>query len=294
MNNDFYIDKNPIYSKNYLVRDDICLALHGWMPLKVKAILFYIHGMQSHAAWSIETGDYLAKHCIATFILDRRGAGESEGMRGDISNLETLLGDYLSALKKVKCLYPDIPITLFGQSLGGSILAALLCWEKFNIDYNAIVFCASGLGRRHDQLSESEYQALLLDRTDSLCSINLNDEDMTDEKRYIDFIRNDPNCYKKITHRARAVLLEVENMYWGKRKIVKGRPAIFVCPTHDPIVDTKKALRIFMFLSAHQGMVLQFSTNKHYLWFTNQKYNLLRWLTHYVLTSGYTRFDNES
>lgn len=288
--NNISVQKSATYKFNYIRHDGVNLALHSWIPQKPNAVLFLFHGMQSHAGWFAEVGTYLADHAIATFILDRRGVGMSGGLRGDIPNVDSLLEDYLIALTKVKSLYPKLPLTLLGQSLGGSILAALLSWRKFAIAYDAVVFCAAGLGLRHNQLSASEYQALLKDRTIELSCINLSGDDMTDDSFYLDFIRKDSLCYKQMRHRARAVLLEIEDMYWQKRGVIDAtKSALFVYPQYDPIVNTEMALKIFMQLSDNKGMLLQLPSIKHFLWFTDQRRRLLQWLSHYILTGGYGR-----
>lgn len=271
----------------YLIRDNVRLALHSWVPQKVQAVLFYIPGMQSHAGWLFEAGPEIAKSSIAIFALDRRGSGLSEGLQGDILSAEVLLDDYYCALEKIKKEYPNLPLTLLGQSLGGSILAALISRDSFKIKYDALVFCTSGLGRRHDQLTSDQYQELLKIRTTDLCPMNLPDEEMTDLPYFLDFMQQDPYGFKFMTYRARAALLEIENLYWHKTGVIQNVSSAFVRPEIDPIVNTEAAVKIFMQLTNHNGMVLQLPATKHYLWFTAQRYLLINWLTHYILTAGY-------
>jgi len=275
----------------YIESNGVNIALHSWIPTKVRAILFYIHGIQSHAQWSHEMAMQMNQASIAVFILDRRGSGLSGGLRGDIPTTEILLTDYYLVLQKIRDKYPTIPLTLMGHSLGGSILAGLLSWPEFDIHYNSIVFCASALGKLHHQLTASDHVNLLNNQSLELYELNLNNYDYTDDPDYLAFINQDKLCCRTITQRTRSVLLEIEKLYWKKTVLKENIPSIFVYPQTDPLVNIDNALSVFMEFSNYQGMTLQIPANKHYMWFTKQKYLLTNWLIHYVLTEGYRNYD---
>ncbi|MCK4608144.1 MAG: alpha/beta hydrolase [Gammaproteobacteria bacterium] len=277
------------YKVEHLEYADASLALHNWICGEPKAVVFYLHGVQSHAGWSFELGTYLANNGVTLFVLERRGIGFSSGTRGDINSLDKLLGDYYKALNMVKNRYPNIPITLFGQSFGGSVLAGLLSWDKFNLDYDAVAFCSSGLGKRHDLLTTVEYSSQLKDRSKQLLPLDIEDSDMTDLPWFLHFIAEDRYLCREITYRARAIMLEIEALYWNKKNIITDRPAAFICSVVDPLVNIKVATKVFQQLCGNKGMVLQLPSCKHYLWFTEQRYVLAGWLANFALTGGYKK-----
>lgn len=266
-----------INNKNYR------LALHSWIPSHVKAVIFYIHGIQSHAGWLFEKGHLLAKCGIKVCLLDRRGCGFSEGMRGDIPDKESILRDHYSALQYVKNSNPKVPLTLFGQSMGGSILAALVSWSHFKIDFDKIIFCASALGKRHYQIDSKEREEILSYRTTELVDINLSDTDYTDEPQYLDFMKNDLLCYRKITKRSIATLIELEELYLNKPGILKNKSAAYIYPEYDPIVDLPRAISIFQRLTEQTGVLKSFPVDKHYLWFTSQHIPAVNWVRDFIL-----------
>lgn len=272
----------------YININNIDLALHSWIPKgEIKAILFYFHGIQSHAGWLADSALQLTSSSIAVFVLDRRGSGISEGLKGDIPSIDTLFNDYLQALKIIKVAYPDKSLTLFGHCLGGSILAGLLCWPEFNVPYNNTIFCSSDLGRLHKILTPIEQNILSNSQSLSLQPVNLLDTDFTDDPVYLEFMQNDPLCCRKITVRTRANLLKVERLYYNEKNIIKP-PSAYVYSKIDPVINIPGSLSVFEKLTGGKGVNLQLPTNKHYLWFTDQKYALSHWVSNYILTNGYT------
>jgi alpha-beta hydrolase superfamily lysophospholipase len=273
----------------YLQHHNASLALHSWIPSSVQAVLFYMNGVQSHAGWSFETGIDLAKKGIAFYVLDRRGSGLSSGLRGDIPSATFLLEDYYLTIQHVKKHYPKHPLTLMGHSLGGSLLAGLLSWPTFDVSYDAAVFCASALGKLHLKLSADEQKKLVENKNTDPWPLNLDDLDYTDDPRYLNFIKNDPYCCRAITQRSRVALFEIENLYWQKTGALAKVSSAYVHPKSDPLVNLYSALAIFSDLSAGQGLTLQLPATKHYMWFTEHRHALAKWLSHYVLTGGYKK-----
>jgi acylglycerol lipase len=47
-----------------------------------RGTIVYLHGIQSHGAWYVETAAELARRGYSVYLTDRRGSGLSEGPRG--------------------------------------------------------------------------------------------------------------------------------------------------------------------------------------------------------------------
>jgi alpha-beta hydrolase superfamily lysophospholipase len=79
-----YVVTTEAYSMSELPGvDGTPLALHCWTPQPtsaVRGLLYYVHGIQSHAGWLFETGPELARRSVVTYALDRRGSGRSGGV----------------------------------------------------------------------------------------------------------------------------------------------------------------------------------------------------------------------
>src|SRR5687767_14534269 len=137
---------------------DVTLALHAWIPAEPAAALLYVHGIQSHAGWLFETGPALAARGVALYALDRRGSGRSGGERGDARSFRDWLDDYAHAARHVRERHARIPLTILGQSMGGSIVAGLIADGRAPRD--AVILCAPALGQMHARLTVEQRQAL--------------------------------------------------------------------------------------------------------------------------------------
>lgn len=230
-----------------------------------KAIMFYFHGTQSHAGWLTETAVALAHAGILVAALDRRGSGMSAGRRGDVPSAETLFHDYRDALDVVTTQFANLPVILWGQSLGGSILVGFLASGVRHAAYDGIVLCAPGLAQIHARLSRAQRAALAAERTTELYAVGLADEDYTDDPHHLAFIKNDPLCVRHLTKRARAVFLEIEASYLRRAGLLESTPCLLLLPEHDPIINTAFASSVFALLTLGKGVSITLPTRRHYL-----------------------------
>lgn len=87
-----------------------------------KAALVMVHGMGEHSGRYIPYASYLNSRNISVLVYDHRGHGKSEGKRGHTPSYEILLEEVNNALKHLKELCPDVPIFIFGHSMGGNVV----------------------------------------------------------------------------------------------------------------------------------------------------------------------------
>ncbi|MEV7512188.1 alpha/beta fold hydrolase [Streptomyces sp. NPDC089922] len=267
------------------------LALHLWRPRgEVKGAVFYFHGLQSHAGWLWEVGPQFADNDVAFFVLDRRGSGISGGDRHELPTARTVLDDYAAAVAHVRAMIGDeAPLSLFGHCLGGSFLAALLHDPAFTTRYDAAVFCSAWLGKLHATLDEEQRGALAADTSEEPWDAGLLARDFTDEPRHRHFIDNDDLAVRRLTRRSRAVLLELERMYLEPVHTPPSVPSAFVSGITDPIVDLDDAQRTFLRMTASDGALIRFATDKHYLFYTDVRARLVDWASAFTLLQGLDR-----
>lgn len=106
-------------------------TLHGylWEPedgFRPKGILQIVHGMCEHIGRYEEMAEYFAKRGYAVGGHDHIGHGLSvkDGNYGDFGKpgqAGTLVRDTHQMTRILKKMYPDLPITLFGHSMGSFI-----------------------------------------------------------------------------------------------------------------------------------------------------------------------------
>jgi acylglycerol lipase len=73
--------------------------------------------------------------------MDNRGHGKSEGKRGHTPSLNHLMDDVDLLLKKTKELFANIPVILYGHSMGGNFAANYVLRRKPNL--NGLILTSS-------------------------------------------------------------------------------------------------------------------------------------------------------
>lgn len=262
-------------------RDNIELALHYWPANRPKAVVFYIHGIQSHAGWLFETGPFLANKNIAVFALDRRGSGLSGGVRGHFDSPDIIISDYLSAMATVRSIAPRLPFTVLGQSFGGSILAGLCIQGDFEAD--KVIFCAPALSQQRARHSPTKLQALRQMRGTAKAPLMLNDIDYTEGTAYLKYMAGDQLMLREITNGARAAMVALEDIYVDARFSLN-TPVFLAVPERDPIIDLHAARNQL----DKMGVLVEeriFAGTQHYLEFGPSRQSYLEWVANCAIIS---------
>lgn len=99
------------------------LKLNAWSSTveNAKAGLVIVHGQGEHSARYDHITKALNTANISVFSYDQRGHGTSEGQRGHIPNYDQLLGDLARFVDDVKAKIGQIPLFVYGQSMGGNV-----------------------------------------------------------------------------------------------------------------------------------------------------------------------------
>ncbi|MDJ0805989.1 MAG: alpha/beta hydrolase [Gammaproteobacteria bacterium] len=117
----------PVLEASFAVMDDgFRLPLKLWpVNTKSRVILLALHGLNDYHNGFTSTGEYLARRGITTFAYDQRGFGNSEG-RGLWHGSGRMVEDLLSMIRLLRRQYPDQPLYLIGESMGGAVVLAAL------------------------------------------------------------------------------------------------------------------------------------------------------------------------
>lgn len=91
-----------------------------------EALLVVTHGLGEHIGRYNDFAKKFTDINISVFGYDLRGHGHSSGKRGHAGSLDELLVDLQQAMMKARLVHNDIPLYLFGHSLGGNIVANYL------------------------------------------------------------------------------------------------------------------------------------------------------------------------
>lgn len=107
---------NLNYNNTSPVLPGIC-----WKSEQSKAVLIIVHGMGEHIRRYAHFGKLFNENNISVLGVDLRGFGKAPGKKGhgvDINEMKLILKAKLSYAEEQ---FPNVPIIVFGQSMGGNI-----------------------------------------------------------------------------------------------------------------------------------------------------------------------------
>jgi acylglycerol lipase len=96
---------------------------------KPRGKIVICHGVNSHGGQYIGVAEQLMASGFATYALDLRGRGKSEGARFYVSNTSEYVSDLADTIKLAKSRNPGLPVFLLGH--GGVVSCS------YALDYQA-------------------------------------------------------------------------------------------------------------------------------------------------------------
>jgi acylglycerol lipase len=105
------------------------LFVRAWRPTGVpRAIVAICHGFNSHSGAYAWCADQFAQHDFATYAVDLRGRGRSDGERFYIERFDDYVDDLSGLIQFAKSGESGLPIFVLGHSAGG-VIACLYALE---------------------------------------------------------------------------------------------------------------------------------------------------------------------
>ncbi len=126
----FFIEKNAefickgvfMYQHfNFEKRDNLIVG-YSFPCENPNHVMCIIHGIGEHAGRYDRMAEKLKQENIAVLSMDLRGHGKSKGVRGHAAPRKEILKDIDALLSYSQEMYPNVPIVLYGHSMGGNIV----------------------------------------------------------------------------------------------------------------------------------------------------------------------------
>jgi alpha-beta hydrolase superfamily lysophospholipase len=115
-----------------------------WIPESPpKGAICLVHGIGEHIRRYDHVADYLNRAGYALFSFDLRGHGKSGGRRGDAPSYDALLDDIEILIHRSQSRFPDLPLFLYGHSMGGNLVLNYAVCRK--PDITGVIVSAPGL-----------------------------------------------------------------------------------------------------------------------------------------------------
>ncbi len=98
------------------------IATRSWQPVgSPRAVMILVHGFNAHSGYMVWPGEQFSANGFATYALDLRGRGNSEGERFYVEEFSDYLGDVNRLVDAARSENPGLPIYVLGHSAGGVI-----------------------------------------------------------------------------------------------------------------------------------------------------------------------------
>ena len=174
-----------------------------------RAIMILIHGFNAHSGYMEWPGEQFAAHGLASYALDLRGRGNSEGERFYVEELSDYLTDVNSLVNIARSEHSGLPVYVLGHSAGGVIASSYVYEHQDEIAGLVCESFAFDVGLPHLVQLALEGIGKLLPHVHVF---SLNNADFSRDPAHVERMNNDPLIHKESqpAETARVLLLAAE------------------------------------------------------------------------------------
>lgn len=105
-----------------MTRDGVCLRTFEWVAQPPsRGVVVVVHGIRDHAMRYEALADALNEKGYAVVSHDLRGHGHSGGHRQRFDSIDQLVADVHELLAEAKQEHGEVPVFVYGHSLGGLV-----------------------------------------------------------------------------------------------------------------------------------------------------------------------------
>lgn len=139
----------PRLARAYFVATDCAvLPVRSWLPSNgpAKAVVVALHGFNDYSYFFTTPGQFLSQQGIASYAYDQRGFGNAPG-RGLWAGTQAYVDDLRTFIALLRRHYPDRPLYVLGESMGGAIAIVTMASPK-PPDINGLILAAPAVRGR--------------------------------------------------------------------------------------------------------------------------------------------------
>jgi len=235
----------------------------------VRGSLVYLHGIQSHGGWYVDTAEELARRGYAVYLPDRRGSGLNDGPRGWFGSRRQLVADVGTFVEEARRAAPEAPVFVVAGCWGAR--PGLQFAEDRWLDIAGLVLVNPALRARVDLDLREKLQigiSRLLDERRPM-RVPLEPELFTNEPDSRAMIRDDVFALREVTAR-----FYFEMALWDQhlRRLEELKvPVLMLQATEDPIVDVDWVTGWFRRLRAPAKKLVLYADFAHILDFEPER-----------------------
>jgi acylglycerol lipase len=171
------------------------IATRSLQPeVKPHAIMILVHGFNAHSGYMQWPAEQFAANGFASYALDLRGRGKSEGERFYVEKFQDYLDDVDQLVTEARTENPGLPVYVLGHSAGGVIASSYVFDHQDNIAGLICESFAFDVGLPHlVQLAIEGLSHL----TPHLHVFSLNNADFSRDPKHVEQMNKDPLIEKE-------------------------------------------------------------------------------------------------
>ena len=234
-----------LYSNN-----DLRIEGYRWPVEDPVCVMCIIHGVGEHAGRYDRMAGKLNSKGIAVLSMDLRGHGLTSGKRGHCTPRRGVLTDVDRLVRQAQSDYPDVPIVVYGHSMGGNI--GLDYVNRGNLNDVPVGFIISAPWIRLVKRIPAPLYAIvkILSKVSPKLQINtsIDDESLLGNKESVGPYLDDPLVHPKLTTISAIEAFEVgkklEDGTLESNGGSDGKPLLLMHGTDDRICDIEGSRKV--------------------------------------------------
>lgn len=137
--------KRNAMTRSFRNRRGLAIVYQLWRPedLPIRANIVLVHGLGEHGGRYHHVVDRLVPEGYAIYALDHQGFGRSDGHRGHVERFDDYAEDVHKLVTMARNSEPDLPVIVYGHSMGG--LIAILYAQQHQESIDLLVITSPGL-----------------------------------------------------------------------------------------------------------------------------------------------------
>lgn len=225
------------------IENGLQIFTRAWLPESaIGAAVVLVHGLGEHSGRYAHLASFLTEHGIAVYTFDLPGHGKSQGSRGHIpsySFVSRMLTDFCSEVARNQ---PEMPLILYGHSLGGALVLYHLLTHPNGVD--AAMVTSPGLIPANPPSAATLVMARLLANILPAGAIN-NQLDLTGLSRdpqVIQAYRDDPLTHDRVSFALGLDLIE-KGQWILENAATLSVPTLLMVGSADRLVNPNPVIR---------------------------------------------------
>lgn len=226
-----------------LEKEHVSIPYYTWDVENPRAVVVFIHGLKSHSAWFVETGEDFARRGIKVYAFDRRGSGRSNFERGHIDSFRLWIDDIHSMMELAIQENRGQRAHLLGHCFGAKLSLAYALREN-SIAESLILIAPPQLALKTDISTVNKLKVLtnMLLETKHVIPVPVLDDMFTHDPIKKEFIKNDALRLQYMTSSFCAEIFKLDRYINANLSRIT-IPLLILLADHDDVVDNGRIIK---------------------------------------------------